>query len=122
MMALAFVPVFFPMPLMAWVHDHLGVGAMPDGPVFEYLARSCSLLYGMHGTLVLVLSSNPRRYRVPIVWVIGLHLLCGTVLLGVDLVTGLPWYWTLFEGPGIVAMAGLMAWLWLRAGTEFKAV
>ena len=52
----AIVPVFFPVALMATLHQWLGVGGelgeFPNAPITIYLARSTSLLYAMHGAVM----------------------------------------------------------------------
>ena len=52
----AIIPVFFPVDLMATLHQWLGVwgelGDFPDAPITIYLARSTSLLYALHGAVM----------------------------------------------------------------------
>lgn len=87
---------------MAAVHEGLGLGPFPRSPVVDYLARSIAGLYGFHGLLLLLVSSDPVRYR-PIVDYIGaLNVTFGLMLIGIDLFAGMPWWWTAFEGPAII--------------------
>src|SRR5687768_1536758 len=60
--ALALVAVFMPLDWMDRTHRSIGLGPLPSGPVFEYLARTVSFMYVIHGTLCLLLSTNVRRY------------------------------------------------------------
>lgn len=98
-----------PTDWMASSHAWLGLGPFPQpaAPLVEYLARSISLLYGFHGGLLLVVSTDPRRFR-PIVRYLGvMNILFGLGVLAIDLAVGLPMLWTLIEGPS-VAITGVL--------------
>lgn len=100
---LALVPVFFPPGWMQYWHQRMGMGDVPNQPVFWFLARSLSLLYFAHGVMVLALSTDVRRYW-PLVRLLGwLNVALGAILLGIDWAAPMPWWWTLAEGPGIIA-------------------
>ena len=104
----AVVAVVMPTSWMAATHRWLGLGEMPTGPVVEYLARSLSAFYALVGALCLVVASDLGRYR-PLVRFLGLAFaLMSLVLLGVDLVAGMPWWWTASEGPGGVVFGALL--------------
>ena len=49
MLSTAVVTIFFPVSVMAWIHELLEMGELPTAPIAVYLARSCSLLYATHG-------------------------------------------------------------------------
>src|SRR5436190_24352263 len=51
--SLAVCAVFLPLGWMDDVHRALGMGPAPRGPIFEYLARTVSFLYFVHGMLCL---------------------------------------------------------------------
>jgi len=107
----AFFFVLLPKQQMADCHRWLGLGELPDAPLTFYLARSTSLLYGIHGVLMFVCGRNVSKYRdlVPIFgW---LHVVLGTVMLGVDLSSGMPWWWTAFEGLPIALTGLAIVWL-----------
>lgn len=108
--------IFFPIPLMDAIHNRvLGLGSLPPGPIVEYMARSLSALYAVHGALVFRLSFDLPRFR-PVIGFLGwLHLVFGVTVLGIDRVTGLPFYWTIAEGPGIT-MGGVVILILNRAG------
>ncbi len=109
---LALFPIFFPLSLMATIHERLGLGTIPEQPIFEYLARSLSAMYFAHGLIVLAISTDVRRYQ-PLVGVIGgINLVLGVVLLMTDLWAPMPSYWTILEGPPIVAVGGCLLWIW----------
>ncbi|MCA9104540.1 MAG: hypothetical protein KDA83_03875 [Planctomycetales bacterium] len=108
----ATVPVFFPVAWMQALHEWLGLGVMPTDPVVIYLARSTSLLYAMHGMIVLVTAIKFRELQCLVPWIIALHAALGLALIIVDWTAGMPTYWTLGEGPGILAGAVLCLALW----------
>jgi hypothetical protein len=104
----ALVAVFMPLSWMAAAHCWLGLGEMPTVPVVEYLARSVSAIGALLGALCLVMASDLERYR-PLVRFFGVALaLLGIVFTGVDLVAGMPWWWTAFEGPPGVPVGALL--------------
>lgn len=108
---LAIVPVFIPIKWMAISHAWLGLGEFPEQSITLYLARSTSLLYAVHGTLMLIVAVQIRQYW-GLVRVFGwLHVGIGAVMFGIDLHSAMPWYWTAVEGIPI-AMAGLLI-VWL---------
>ena len=108
--------ILFPVGWMDAVHDRvLGLGPLPRAPVVEYMARSLSALYAVHGAVVFRLSFDVPRFR-PLVGFLGwLHVLFGLTILGTDLAAGLPWYWAAAEGPGI-AVGGVLVLILNRAG------
>jgi hypothetical protein len=95
----AVVAVFMPMSWMVAIHRWLGLGEMPTDPIVEYLARSVSAFYVFIGALCLVVASDLERY-LPLARFLGLgFFVTGVVFTGVDVVTGMPWWWSAFEGP-----------------------
>jgi hypothetical protein len=100
---LAFLTILQPVEWMASTHQALGLGEFPRAPVVDYLARSIAALYGFHGVLLLIISTDPVRYR-PLVWYAAfMNVLFGLMIIGIDLHAGMPVWWTLAEGPPIVA-------------------
>jgi hypothetical protein len=107
----ALVAVFMPLSWMAASHRWLGLGEMPTAPVVEYLARSVSAFYALFGALCLLVAADLERYR-PLVRFLGAAFaLMGLVALGVDLAAGMPWWWTLSEGPRGVSVGALLYFL-----------
>lgn len=104
---LAIIPVFFPSNVMASIHDWAGLGEFPKRPIVLYLARSASLLYAVHGALLLFVSFDLDRYEKLIVLIGWLHVLIGIIMLGIDIREAMPWYWIAAEGPPI-AMGGII--------------
>jgi hypothetical protein len=111
LMLLAFVAVLLPADRMAEIHAALGLGALPQAPIVDYLARSLSLLYGLGGGLLFVVARDLRRHR-PIARYLGwVNVVFGVVVLGIDLAAGMPAYWTWGEGPPIVATGWVLLYL-----------
>jgi hypothetical protein len=107
----ALVAVFLPFSWMAATNRWLGLGEMPTVSVVEYLARSVSAFYALLGALCLVMASDLDRYR-RLVRFFGLAFaLLGIVVTGVDLVAGMPWWWTAMEGPRALAVGALIYFL-----------
>ena len=108
---LAFPAMLLPVEWMASTHAQLGLGQFPRAPVVDYLARSIAALYGFHGVLVLIVSTDPIRYRA-IVWFIAvMNIVFGLMMIAIGLHAGLPGYWTALEGPPIVAFGVAIALL-----------
>jgi hypothetical protein len=106
---LALPCALLPFAWMDTVHrDMLGLGSLPDVPITKYMARSLSLVYGMHGLVLLGVVRNWERYRVVVPFLAKLHIALGVGLLAVDLDAGLPWWWTMSEGPGLIGYALLV--------------
>jgi hypothetical protein len=100
---LAFVTILQPVEWMASTHRALGLGEFPRAAVVDYLARSIAALYGFHGVLLLIVSTDPVRYR-PIVWYVAvMNVLFGLMMIGIDVHAGMPMWWTLGEGPPVIA-------------------
>jgi hypothetical protein len=115
----ALIAVFMPMSWMAAIHRWLGLGEMPTGAVVEYLARDLSAFYALVSALILVVASDLARYR-PLVRYLGLAIAAiSLVFLGVDLVAGMPWWWSAFEGPPGVAFGIVVFFLAGRQGSSY---
>ncbi|MBM4032430.1 MAG: hypothetical protein FJ291_11665 [Planctomycetes bacterium] len=106
--ALAIFPAVMPRSWMALIHELLGFGQFPQGPIAEYLARSVSALYAANGGLMLVVSSDVRRYAALVTYAAVAPMAVGLLLLVTDLSVGMPWWWTLGEGPVLIAFGALL--------------
>ncbi len=104
-----------PFAWMDAVHrDWLGLGPLHDSPITRYMARSLSLVYAMHGAIVLAVTLDWARYR-PLARVLAwFHVALGCGLFAVDMNAGLPWWWTAGEGPGLVAFGFVKLFLYRR--------
>jgi hypothetical protein len=121
MTGLAFLTLPMPVATMVSVHRWLGLGELPPGPIVEYLARSVSALYGFHGVLLFLLSTNVDRFAPIIRFVAVMNVLFGTILIAIDVKAGLPALWIAFEGPPLV-LTGLALWLLNGAAARERAV
>jgi glucose-6-phosphate-specific signal transduction histidine kinase len=113
---LAFFAIFLPTEWMARTHRWLGLGEFPASPLVDYLTRSASALYCIHGGLMVVLSTDVRRFAPVIVFVAAAGIAFGAAMIAIDLGAGMPLYWTVGEGPSILLMG--VVTLWLARGIE----
>ena len=88
---LAIAAVVMPLEWMAVGHEWLGLGALPEGPIVEYLARSLSALYAILGGLMLLVAGDVRRYAAAITYLAATHLVLAAVILVTDISAGMPW-------------------------------
>ncbi len=103
----AFAAVLLPVVWMARTSEWIGLGEFPNRPLTVYLARSTSLLYGVHGVLMFYTAMTLEKHW-RLVWLFGwLHIVIGTTIFVVDFLAPMPWYWTAAEG-GPVAVLGLV--------------
>ncbi|MBM4041618.1 MAG: hypothetical protein FJ290_24225 [Planctomycetes bacterium] len=116
MECLAIFPALMPRTWMALVHEHIGLGPFPEGPVVEYLARSLSALYAVNGGLMLVVSTDVRRYAALVTFSAAAAVAAGLLVLVTDLSVGMPWWWTAGEGPFLMAFGVVLLTLQARAG------
>ena len=108
---MGFIAVFLPADWMASTHRWLGLGQFPQTPVVDYLTRSIAALYGYHGVLNFMVARDPIKYR-PFVWFLAfMNISFGLMLIGIDWGAGLPWFWRVAEGPPMLALGLLIAWL-----------
>jgi hypothetical protein len=113
--ALAIVAVFIPRAWMAWAHQAMGMGAAPPEAIFEYLARTVSFLYFVHGTLCWVVSGDVRRFG-PVITYVGVVELCfAGLVVWIDSSAGMPRYWTAVESTVVAAFSGTILLLRARA-------
>jgi hypothetical protein len=99
----AFLAMLMPTDWMVSTHRALGLGELPRQPVVEYLARSASALYGFHGVLLLLVARDPVRHHSIVRFIGWMNIVFGALMVGIDGHAGLPWWWTVAEGPPIAA-------------------
>jgi hypothetical protein len=109
--ASAFLAIVLPVDWMASTHRWLGMGEFPNTPVVVYLARSIAALYGFHGVLLLLISRDPSKYRTIVSYVAFMNVAFGLIVLAIDAHAGMPTWWTITEGPPIVAFGVVVALL-----------
>jgi flagellar biosynthesis protein FliR len=108
---IAFGAVLLPVDWMAATHEAIGIGEFPRTAVVDYLTRTSAALYGFHGALVLLIARDPVRFRPIVTYVATLNVVFGLMLIAIDLHAGMPWFWTLVEGPLIMAVGLVLAFL-----------
>lgn len=109
--ATAFLAMFLPVEWMADTHRWLGLGEFPRAPVVDYLTRSIAALYGFHGVLLLLVARNPARYKSIVLYLGAMNVLFGICVVFIDLHAGMPLFWTLGEGPPIIAFGAIVLYL-----------
>ncbi len=114
--------VLIPFSLMDSVHrDWLGLGSLPDVPITHYMARSLSLVYAMHGAVLLAVTWNWERFWTAVPFLACLHIVFGLCMVVIDWDAGMPWWWTAAEGPGMIAYALLVLTTYRRAARRIAA-
>lgn len=113
--ASALLAVFMPVGWMNDTHRYLGMGDVPTAPIFEYLARTVSFLYFVHGALCLLLSSDVRRFGPVITYVASIEMVFAFLLFWIDEKVGMPRSWTLTEAPAVILVSGLTLFLRLKS-------
>ena len=111
----AFPAMLLPVDWMAAAHAWLGLGEFPRAPVVDYLARSVAAFYGFHGVLLLIAARDPVRLHDIVRFIGVMNIVVGVFLVVIDVHAGMPWWWTLGEGPPIAAF-GLVVLLLSRGG------
>jgi hypothetical protein len=107
----ALVPSMMPFAWMQAIHRALGMGELAEGPLIGYLTRSLSIMYAMHGAMMLFVSLDVRRYLPIVKFIVLLGVLFGLWMIGLDLAVGMPLFWTVGEGPFIFLLCSVMLWL-----------
>ena len=107
---LALVPIFFPYALMNSIHQWLGLGELQAAPITDYLTRSLSLVYALHGAVCLALTFDIQKYLSLIRLIAIFHFGFGIFSLFIDISAGLPLYWIIGEGPMISLFALFILW------------
>ena len=115
---LAVFAVVMPYSWMNAIHKWLGMGPFPSEPIVGYLARSTSAFYSLLGGLLWVISWDIRRHRLVLCYLGAAIILFGVMLLAVDLLEGLPLYWSLCEGPINTGFGIIILYLSYRMDVE----
>ena len=109
--AFAVVPFLMPFSWMAAVHEKLGMGAFPERPIVDYLARYASALSAFYGLLMLLTATDVRRYAP----VITLQAASTIVFAGVGSFfawrAGMPSWWVVMDVGSCWSFCGAMLWL-----------
>jgi hypothetical protein len=107
----ALIPSIMPLAWMQGIHAWLGMGKLPDEPIIGYLTRSLSVMYAMHGAVLLFLSIDVRRFLPVVKFVAFLTILFGAGMTALDVVVGMPPFWTISEGPVLFLLYSVVFWL-----------
>jgi hypothetical protein len=107
----AVIPAVMPFAWMKDSHRLLGMGELPEGPIMDYLTRSLSALYALHGALVFFVSLDVRRYLPFVKFLAVVSVVFGAGMLVLDIAVGMPLPWVLGEGPFIILLGGALLWL-----------
>ena len=113
---LALLIALIPSSWIISMHGQLDMGRFPNEPIVLYLARSSSLMYAIHGLLLIFVSFNIDRYLPLIRLLAGIALIHGLLLIIIDLSTAMPWWWTWGEGPLLLAW-GMLTFILLSSKT-----
>jgi len=119
---LAVIAVVMPYSWMNAIHQWLGLGKLPPEPIVGYLARSTSAFYALLGGLMWIVSWDLRRHRLVLCYLGVAIILFGAALFAVDLLEGMPHYWSFFEGPIDIAFGIVILLLSYRRGYNRKSL
>lgn len=108
---LACVVTFLPARGIETLHHLAGLGTFPSEPIAGYLARNVSTLVAIHGLVLWFVARDVDRYRELIRFLGIVSVLHGGLLVGIDLVQGLPGWWVVAEGPVLAGLGGAIVWL-----------
>jgi len=112
---LAWIAIIAPATQIAAMHARLGMGPFPEAPIAMYLTRTASLLYGFCGLLLLFLSRDVVRYS-PVIRFLAYAGVCASLLLlSIDITTGMPLWWAIFESSACAGLWALVAWCEARS-------
>ena len=117
----AFLAVPLSVESMVSTHRWLGLGDLPQAPIVEYLARSVAAIYGFHGVLLFLLSTDVNRYAPIITYIAVMNVVLGLMLVAIDVHAGLPVWWIVSEGPPLVC-TGIALGLLNRAAARERTV
>jgi hypothetical protein len=112
---LALIAVLLPHEWMARLHALAGLGELPRLPLVGYLSRSSSLLYALHGAMIVFLSFDIARYGRLITFLALAALVHGALMLAIDVAESMPLWWIVVEGPGFAATGAIVLLLQGRA-------
>ena len=104
--ALAIFPLLMPFDWMAAVHARLGMGELPEKPIVDYLARYASAFSALYGIVLILLSTDVRRYA-PVITLQAVTVIVLSTLAAIfGFRAGMPWWW----------MVGDLASCWFACG------
>ncbi len=96
----ALVVVFVPLATLTSATRRLGLEPLPDVPLTQYMLRTASALYALHGALFLFLARDVAAYRSLIGFLAWAALVHGTLVQGVMWAVAMPRWWQITEALG----------------------
>ena len=115
---LAIIAFVMPTSWMAVAHEWLGMGALPNKPIVDYLARYASAMSALYGLFVLLLMTDVRRYAPAIT----MQAIAIIVFSGVGSVfawrAGMPSWWIIADVVSCWGACGAMLWLQTKIPPE----
>ena len=114
----AFIAAVLSYETMARIHEQIGLGNFPKMPILDYLARSVSFFYGMHGVVILYISFNLMRYLQFLKLFCYLGFAFGIAIFFIDITAPMPTYWSFGEGPFIMSLNMVVYVLVMRLERE----
>jgi hypothetical protein len=105
---IATFPFVMPWSWMGVVHEWLGMGALPDKPVVEYLARSTSAMCALYGGVLLILATDVRRYAAVIRFQAIAIMALSAVGAVLGLKGGMPAWWMIGDAGSVWLFSGTM--------------
>ncbi len=95
-----------PSDWMRAIHGRAFGEPLPDRRIVEYLTRTLSGMYAALGGITLFLATDVRRFAPVVACKSAVGVAFGAGVLWLDLIVGMPWWWSAAEGPGIVLICG----------------
>lgn len=111
----ALLVAIVPVEWIAVAHAAIGMGSFPVEPVAEYLARTGSLMYALHGATIVYIARDVDRYWGLIRFLAICALVHGALIAAIDSGMALPAWWRFLEGPAFSATGVIVLFLQWRA-------
>ena len=111
----ALIFVFCPFRWMAAINQWLGLSPLAYTPLTSYLTRTLSAMYASFGVIYIFISFDVLRY-LPLIRLIGvIFIVGGGIVTILDAGIGMPFFWTISEGPFTILIGLAMILLASRA-------
>ena len=107
-LGLALPFAFVPRAWHAAIHERIGLGPYPDGPVIDYLVRSVSAMYVLSAAFCWLVATDVRRWGPAIAFLGWASIAFGALMAAVDVHLGLPWWWIAGEGPPAIVLGAVL--------------
>lgn len=111
----ALAAAIVPLRWIAAAHSTVGLGPFPAEPIAEYLTRTGSLMYALHGMTIVYIARDVDRYWGLIRFLAVVAVAHGALIAAIDSRLALPFWWKLLEGPAFSATGAIVLFLQRRA-------